>query len=130
MLRRYLSRLGLDPSRPFSSLSKGQKRQANLLLAVCHRPKLLVLDEPGGGLDPVVRREFLSIVLELVAEVNSTVVFSSHIVPDVERVATDIIILHEGRILLQTPMDELQESIRLLEFPTSTLGENQLRPKP
>lgn len=126
MLQRYLSRLGLDESRSFSRLSKGQKRQANLLFAVCHRPELLVLDEPGGGLDPVVRREFLSIVLELVAEVNSTVVFSSHIVPDVERVATDIIILHEGRVLLQTPMDRLQETIRLLEFPTDAPAASRL----
>jgi ABC-2 type transport system ATP-binding protein len=127
MMRRYLSRFGLDESRRFSSLSKGQKRQASLLFAVCHKPSLLVLDEPAGGLDPVVRREFLSIVLELVAEVNTTVVFSSHIVPDVERVATDIIILHEGRVLLQTRMDKLQETIRLLEFPTTAVSASRLR---
>ncbi len=54
-------------------------------------------------------------MLDLVAEVNSTVMFSSHIVPDVERVATDIIILHEGRVILQMPMDRLHEEVRLLE---------------
>ncbi|MEW6349958.1 MAG: ABC transporter ATP-binding protein [Thermodesulfobacteriota bacterium] len=126
MLWHYLDRLGLDPNRRFSQMSKGEKRQASLLCAVCHKPRLLVLDEPASGLDPAVRREFLEIVTELVAEGNSTVLFSSHIVPDVERVATDIVILHHGSILLHKSTDDLHEEIRLVELPAAEVDVTQL----
>lgn len=130
MLSHYLDRLGLDPNRSFSHLSKGEKRQASLLCAVCHKPKLLVLDEPAAGLDPAVRREFLEIVTELVVEANSTVLFSSHIVPDVERVATEIVILHRGSILLHKSTDDLHEEIRLVELSSSQVDFAQLSRMP
>ena len=126
MLSHYLDRLGLDPNRSFSRLSKGERRQASLLCAVCHKPGLLVLDEPAAGLDAAVRREFLEIVTELVAEANSTVLFSSHIVPDVERVATDIVILHQGSLLLHRTTDALHEEIRLVELTASQVDFRQL----
>src|SRR5439155_3738 len=80
-----------------------------------HRPALLVLDEPGGGLDPVVRREFLGEVIELLAAEGTSVLFSSHNLQEVERVAGRIGILDAGRLLLERDVAELREgSCRLL----------------
>jgi ABC-2 type transport system ATP-binding protein len=110
-----VGRLELPVDRRLGGLSKGQKRQAALVVAVAHRPKLLLLDEPGGGLDPVVRREFLETVVRLVTDAQTTVVFSSHVLPEVERIADRIAVIHEGRVLLTDEMDLLREgACRLL----------------
>jgi ABC-2 type transport system ATP-binding protein len=110
-----LARFGLDSDRKLGALSKGQKRQVGLLCAVCHKPRLLVLDEPAGGLDPVARREFLEVVINLLADAGSTVIFSSHILSDLERVAQRLVVLHEGLILLDRPVDELKENVCRVE---------------
>ena len=111
-----LGRFGLDPGRKLGALSKGQKRQVGLLCAVCHRPRLLVLDEPAGGLDPVARREFLEVVINLLADTGSTVIFSSHILSDLERVAQRLVVLHEGLILLDRSVDDLKENVCRVEL--------------
>ncbi len=111
-----LARFGLEPDRKLGALSKGQKRQVGLLCAVCHKPRLLVLDEPAGGLDPVARREFLEVVINLLADAGSTVIFSSHILSDLERVAQRLVVLHEGLILLDRPVDELKENVCRVEI--------------
>jgi ABC-2 type transport system ATP-binding protein len=110
-----LARFALEPDRRLGALSKGQKRQVGLLCAVCHKPRLLVLDEPAGGLDPVARREFLEVVIALLADAGSTVLFSSHIMTDLERVAQRLVVLHEGRILLDRSVDDLKENVCRVE---------------
>jgi ABC-2 type transport system ATP-binding protein len=111
-------RMGIPLGRRLNDLSKGQKRQAGLVCAVAHRPALLVLDEPAGGLDPVVRRQFLEQVVDLLSEEGTTVLFSSHILPEVERIAGRIGILHRGRLLLESDLAALREgSCRLLLGP-------------
>jgi ABC-2 type transport system ATP-binding protein len=107
--RELVERLELPTNRKLSTLSKGQRRQAALVAAVAHRPKLLLLDEPGGGLDPVVRREFLETVIRLVSEAGTTVVLSSHALPEVERIADRIAVIHEGRVLVENETDRLRE---------------------
>ena len=111
-----MARFGLEPDRKLGALSKGQKRQVGLLCAVCHKPRLLVLDEPAGGLDPVARREFLEVVVNLLADAGSTVIFSSHILSDLERVAQRLVVLHEGLVLLDRPVDELKENVCRVEI--------------
>lgn len=115
MAAELMARFALDPRRTISTLSKGQQRQVGLLCAVCHKPRLLVLDEPAGGLDPVARREFLDVVINLLAEAGSTVLFSSHILTDLDRVAQRLVILHEGLILLDSPVDDLKENMCRVE---------------
>jgi ABC-2 type transport system ATP-binding protein len=110
-----LGQFGLDPKRKMGQLSKGQKRQVGLLCAVCHKPRLLVLDEPGGGLDPAVRRSFLDVVIRLLVDSGATVLFSSHIMSDLDRVADHIAILHKGELILHAPLDELKENICRIE---------------
>ena len=111
-----LSRFGIDPKRRLKQHSQGQQRAVALLLAICPRPELLILDEPASNLDAVVRREFLDAVLSLAAEEGRTVIFSSHILSDVERAADRVAIIHQGRLLLERSLDDLKEQSRRLRF--------------
>ena len=90
------------------NLSRGEKAKAGLLLALAHRPPLLLLDEPSSGLDAVARREILAVVVRSVAEEGRTVVFSSHLLDEVERVVDDVAMIHEGKVALSMSMDELK----------------------
>jgi ABC-2 type transport system ATP-binding protein len=85
--RRLRERFALSAKSKIKSLSKGQARQVALLCAVAHRPELLLLDEPAGGLDPSARREFLETSIQLLNEAGTTILFSSHHMTDVERMA-------------------------------------------
>ena len=111
-------RFGLGRREKIGRLSKGQARQVALLLcAVSHRPELLLLDEPAGGLDPVARREFLETSIRLLNEAGTTIVFSSHYMTDVERLAERVVIIHEGRLFLDSDLDSLRESFSLALVP-------------
>ncbi|HET6151021.1 MAG TPA: ABC transporter ATP-binding protein [Polyangia bacterium] len=116
--QQILSRFQIDPRRKLRDLSLGQRRAVGLLLAVCPQPELLILDEPAANLDALVRREFLDIVLGLVGDDDArrTVIFSSHILSDVERIADRVAILHHGRLLIERPLDELKEQVRRLRL--------------
>lgn len=82
------------------------------MIALAHRPDLLVLDEPSSGLDPVVRRDILGSIIRTIADDGQTVFFSSHLLDEVERVADRVAIIHEGRIMLTSTMDDIKESHR------------------
>jgi ABC-2 type transport system ATP-binding protein len=97
----------LDLRKEARHLSKGQAAKLSLLLAICHDPPVLILDEPTSGLDPLVREEFLEGVLAATSELEQTVLFSSHTLADVQRLADSVGLLHEGRLLLNSPVDEL-----------------------
>ncbi len=102
----------LDPKAKVKSLSRGQRARAGLLVALAHRPDLLVLDEPSSGLDPVVRRDILGAIIRTIADEGRTVFFSSHLLDEVERVADRVAIIHQGRIILTASMDEIKETHR------------------
>src|SRR5437868_6252707 len=85
---------GLDPAAKVKNLSKGQRARAGLLVALAYRPDLLVFDEPSSGLDPNVRRDILGAIIRTIAEEGRTVVFSSHLLDEVERVADHVTMLH------------------------------------
>lgn len=102
----------LDANARVKNLSRGQRARAGLLIALAHRPELLVLDEPSSGLDPVVRRDILGAIIRTIADEGRTVLFSSHLLDEVERVADRVAIIHQGRIMLTASMDEIKESHR------------------
>ena len=102
----------LDPQAKVKNLSRGQRARAGLLVALAYRPDLLVLDEPSSGLDPVVRRDILGAIIRTIGEEGRTVLFSSHLLDEVERVADRVAIIHQGKIMLTASMDEIKESHR------------------
>jgi ABC-2 type transport system ATP-binding protein len=97
----------LDPHKKIKHLSKGMVVKLALLLAIAHEPELLILDEPTAGLDPLIREEFLDGVLRTVCERQRTVLFSSHTLSDVQRMADTVGIIYEGRLLVECSTDEL-----------------------
>ncbi len=104
----------LDPAARAGNLSRGQKARLGLLLALAYRPELLVLDEPSSGLDPLVRRDILRAILRTIADEGRTVLFSSHLLDEVERVADHVALLHQGRVVFAAPLDEVQQGHRRL----------------
>ena len=118
----------LDPNAKVRSLSRGQRARAGLLVALAHRPELLVLDEPSSGLDPDVRRDILGAIIRTIAEDGRTVLFSSHLLDEVERVADHIAMIHEGRVVLANSMDDLKGSYRrvTLRFETPVVDPPKL----
>ncbi len=92
------------------SLSRGQRARVGLLAALAHRPELLLLDEPSSGLDPIVRRDILSAIIRTVADEGRTILFSSHLLDEVERVADQVAMLHRGRLVLSAPLDHILNS--------------------
>lgn len=111
-----LLRWNIAPGKRLASLSLGERQRVALIRALAMRPELLVLDEPASALDPVARRELLRELAMLAAESGTTVLFSSHIVSDLERVASHVAVLHGHRVLLHAPVDELKESHGLLQL--------------
>ncbi len=118
--RRLVAQFDLPRRRAIKSLSKGMRAKVGLSLAMAHDPELLVLDEPTSGLDPLVRREFLESMVDRAAT-GKTVFLSSHQIAEVERVADIVAILHQGRLMLVEPLDEIKAHVRELTF-TMTNG--------
>ncbi|HEX6460879.1 MAG TPA: ABC transporter ATP-binding protein [Thermoleophilaceae bacterium] len=112
-----IERLALPLGQKVGELSGGQQAQVALTLALAKRPELLLLDEPVAALDPLARREFLNALMEVVSERELTVVLSSHIVTDLERVCDHIVILSQGRTQLVASIDDVVASHRLLTGP-------------
>lgn len=100
----------LDPGAKVSSLSQGQLAKAGLLVALAHRPEFLVLDEPSSGLDPIVRRDILEAIILTVAEEGRTVLFSSHLLDEVERVADRVAMIHHGKVVIDDTIDAIKGS--------------------
>ncbi|MCZ8113736.1 ABC transporter ATP-binding protein [Silanimonas sp.] len=114
-----LSRWGIDAKARVGKLSPGERQRVALIRAMAHSPELLVLDEPASALDPVGRRELLREIVLRAGELGTTVLFSTHILSDLERVASDIALLHRGELLLCAPQDALKEQVARLIVPAN-----------
>jgi ABC-2 type transport system ATP-binding protein len=117
LARRRIDQLDLGPGLKAGKLSGGQRAQLALTLALGKRPELLILDEPVASLDPLARREFLQDLMETVAEEEVSVVLSSHLISDLERVCDYLIVLADSRVRIAGPVDELLAAHRLLSGP-------------
>jgi ABC-2 type transport system ATP-binding protein len=118
-VKRTLERWKLPANRVLAKLSPGERQRVDLIRALASQPELLVLDEPAAALDPVARRDLLREVALRAGEAGGTVLFSTHIVSDLERVASDIAFLHEGRLLLHCGVDETKERYARLWLPAN-----------
>jgi ABC-2 type transport system ATP-binding protein len=122
LARKRIAKLGLDPAQKAGRLSGGERAQLALTVAIGKRPELLILDEPVASLDPLARREFLQDLMEAVAEQELTVVMSSHLVSDLERVCDYLIVLVGSRVQLAGEVSELLASHHLLTGPGADTG--------
>ena len=107
-----LGRFDLPGERRVSALSVGQQQLLALVLAIGHKPELLVLDEPVAGLDPVTRRIVVATLAELQADCNMSIVFSTHVLSDLERLASHLAVLHDGQIELMCEADDIRTHLR------------------
>jgi ABC-2 type transport system ATP-binding protein len=126
LAERRIGRLGLPLDQRAGKLSGGQRSQLALTLAMGKRPELLLLDEPVSSLDPLARREFMQDLMELVAEREPTVVLSSHLLSDIERICDHLIVVAGGRVRVDGPVDDLLATHKLLTGPradTTSLGQ-------
>jgi ABC-2 type transport system ATP-binding protein len=112
-----IGRIGLDPAQRAGKLSGGQRAQLALTLAIAKRPELLILDEPVASLDPLARREFLKSLMEFAAEYGVSVLLSSHMVADLERVCDYLVVLAASRVQLTGEVDDLLATHYLLTGP-------------
>jgi ABC-2 type transport system ATP-binding protein len=117
-------KFALDPRAKVGSLSKGQKARAGLICALSYRPELLVLDEPSSGLDPIVRRDILGAVMRTVADEGRTVLFSSHLLDEVEEVADHVTMIARGRIVLSGALGEVKAGKTLDEVFIANVGKS------
>ncbi|MEU5153543.1 ABC transporter ATP-binding protein [Glycomyces sp. NPDC021274] len=119
--RDRIAQLGLDPAKKAGRLSGGQKAQLALTIAAAKRPRLLIFDEPVAALDPLARRAFLQNLMELVAELDVSVILSSHLIGDVERVCDHLIVLAESRVQVAGDIDDLLAAHHRVVGPRGTL---------
>lgn len=113
-VRALLDRWSVPRDRVISKFSSGERQRLSIIRALAHEPEFLMLDEPVSGLDPAGRRDFLSELMSEVVDRITTVVFSTHILSDLQRVAADVAFLKGGKIQLHAPLDELIEDCRRL----------------
>lgn len=109
-------RFDLDLKKRANRLSKGNRAKLALIGALAHRPRLLILDEPTSGLDPVVRAEFLETLWEIMEEGDSAVLYSTHILSDIARIADELAFLNDGKIVLREMKDDLLDRYRKISF--------------
>ncbi len=107
--QKLLAALELDSTKTVGTLSAGNLQKLAVILAVCHHPDLLVLDEPVSDFDPIVRGRLLEFLLELVREDEATILVSSHVLRDVERIVDWVVCLDKGRVVTDASLDELKE---------------------
>ncbi len=110
-----LKRLSLPEDKPYGDFSRGMRMKLGIAVALAHRPKLLILDEPTSGLDPVVRDEVVDLFLDFTRDAGHSILISSHIVSDLEKLCDYIAFLHKGRLMLYEEKDELLNEYSLLQ---------------
>ena len=128
LYQHLLKTFDLKPSRRYEESSKGQRRAMCIIIALCQEPEILIMDEPASGLDTLARRHFLKELLKVTCDENKTVLFSSHILGDIERTVDRVAILMRGRMVLEGELDTLKERVRRITFRTD--GGNIAEPAP
>ena len=112
---RLLKQFSLPPDKPIRQFSKGMKMKLAITAALSHHSKLLILDEATSGLDPVIRDDILDMLLDFVQDEEHSILISSHITSDLEKIADYIVFIHEGKVVFSKPKDELTEQYGIIK---------------
>ncbi|MBC7473409.1 MAG: ABC transporter ATP-binding protein [Candidatus Sericytochromatia bacterium] len=123
-VKQWADRLGLSLDKRVFQLSRGNRQKLGLIMAIGHRPKLVVLDEPAGGLDPIARKEFLESIIELIHELGTTIILSSHALSDLERISDYIGIIDQGKMQVEMSLEDLKSSTRQIKIVSKNKLEN------
>lgn len=115
-VKQWVERLNLPVNKRVFHLSRGNRQKLALIMAIAHHPKLLILDEPAGGLDPLARKEFLESMIELIHESGTTIVLSSHLLSDLERISDHIGIIDEGKMKIEMPLENLKLTTKQIKI--------------
>lgn len=115
LFREYIEKFKLPIKQKISSYSKGMNMKLAISVALSHKPKILILDEPTSGLDPITREEVLDILLDFISNGKNSVLLSSHITSDLEKIADYIVFIHNGEIILNENKDELRYSYAIVK---------------
>ena len=110
LYKKYINKFQINESKTYKDLSKGQKKQFELIMALSHHPKLLIMDEPTSSLDPIIRNEFLELMQDHIEIDNMTVFYSTHITTDLDKAADYIVMIYNGKILLKGEKDEILDN--------------------
>lgn len=114
LFERYLRRFSLPKGQAIKEFSRGMKKKLSIASALGHRPRLLILDEATSGLDPVVRSEILDVFLDFIQDEEHSILLSSHITSDLEKIADYLVFLHKGRVVFEEPKDDLLQRYGVL----------------
>ncbi len=110
LYKKYINKFQINESKTYKDLSKGQKKQFELIMALSHHPRLLIMDEPTSSLDPIIRNEFLELMQDHMEMDNMTVFYSTHITTDLDKAADYIVMIYNGQILLKGEKDEILDN--------------------
>ena len=110
LYKKYINKFKINESKTYKDLSKGQKKQFELIMALSHHPRLLIMDEPTSSLDPIIRNEFLELMQDHMEMDNMTVFYSTHITTDLDKAADYIVMIYNGKILLKNEKDEILDN--------------------
>lgn len=125
---RWLERFAVPPKRRVAQLSRGMRAQVALAVALAPRPDFVVMDDPALGLDTVARREFLEVMIDLIQEEGRTLLLTSHVLTDVERVADRVVLLDRGAVRVDAPLDDVRRLVRRYELVHAGVPPETLEP--
>ena len=110
LYEKYMKQFNLNEDKAYKDLSKGQQKKFEIIMAMSHHPKLIIMDEPTANLDPLVRNELLNILQERIEEDNATVFFSTHITSDLDKIGDYVVFIYKGEIFLADTKDNILEN--------------------
>ncbi|NVJ60129.1 MAG: ABC transporter ATP-binding protein [Gammaproteobacteria bacterium] len=119
LVSNLLKEWDIDSNKVIQKLSVGQQQKLSIILALAHKPEILILDEPVASLDPLSRRKFIKTLIDKNLDEETTILFSTHITSDLERVAAELLILKDGSVKFQGDVDELKETVAKLNIRAS-----------
>ena len=124
LYRKYISEFKINENKAYKDLSKGQKKQFELIMALSHHPKLLIMDEPTSSLDPLIRNDFLELMQSHMEIDNMTVFYSTHITADLDKAADYIVMIYNGNIILKGEKDSILENHTLVKIKKDIFDES------